>query len=158
MLTEGAVVEDVQCHTYDAQAGLKRSLHVQFGEIGVLSLQGWVDWLGRKHNSTERFSRECSHRIREEPLHVSVPACHTLGSIACMCSGMVQGGTMAGLGSLMLRQARPTKRCTGGFVATPFVQYIECVFSFRKAKRTEVEKEYRKKATSVPQDLLRCVT
>ena len=44
------------------------------------------------------------------------------------------------------------------FVATPFVQYIECVFSFRKAKRTEVEKEYCKKATSVPQDLLRCVT
>lgn len=38
------------------------------------------------------------------------------------------------------------------YVGVPFFN-----FCYRKAKRVEVEKEFRRKATSVPHDLLRCV-
>ena len=38
------------------------------------------------------------------------------------------------------------------YVGVPFLNFF-C----RKAKRVEVEKEFRRKATSVPHDLLRCV-
>ena len=66
-----------------------------------------------------------------------------------------------GLGSSTLTGTSHTRRCTSGcglvFCNRTIDACAVVVFFVRKAKRTEVEKEYRNKATSVPQDLLRWV-